>query len=457
MSSLHTLIDKYLKGNGRGALIRRNVLLSVGVKVGSIVCSLVLVPMTIDFVNKTQYGIWLTISSMVVWMSFFDVGFSNGMRNRLTEALAHNDKPLGKSFVSTTYAALSCIFAVLAVVLLLLVWLLPVTSLLNIDAAYEPELKWAATILVIYFCVGFVVRTLTHVLKADMRTAYGSLIEFVGQLGVLATIWGIKNCIEGSLTVLALALCIPPLLSWVISSTYLYATRYREIRPSFSFVRMEQARSLLNLGMKFFVISIAYVIQFQTSNFLIARLFAVSEVTSYNIAYKYFNVIYMSFYLLIDPFWSAVTDAWSRQEHEWIIRSTKRYLRILALWIVGGLVMLALADVVYDFWINSKVHEAIVIPFTLSAWMLAYVAVTCFSQIFCTVINGIGALKIQFYTSMISPLVFIGVTVFLAKVCGFGLESVLIGAIVANFNGLFLAPVQYVQILYRKKRGFWTA
>lgn len=52
-----------------------------------IVISLIMVPMTINYVSPTQYGLWLTISSIVTWISYFDFGFAHGFRNRFTEQL----------------------------------------------------------------------------------------------------------------------------------------------------------------------------------------------------------------------------------------------------------------------------------------------------------------------------------------------------------------------------------
>ena len=457
MSSLHTLLSKLTKGSERGALLRRNVLMGMGVKVGSIACSLILVPMTINFVDKTQYGIWLTISSMVMWMQFFDVGLSNGLRNKLAEALGQGDSTKGRQYVSTTYVMLGLIFAVVMVGLLGLIQWVDIAPLLKVDSALEGDLKFASSMMAIYFCVGFVLRTLSYVLKADMRTAYASVIDLVGQVGVLATIVVLKQTVEGSLAVLSLALTLPPLLAWTVSSLVMYSRRYHHIRPSLAYYRREDVRQLLNLGVKFFVIGLAFIIQFQTSNFLIARFFSVTEVTSYNIVYKYFNVMYMAFYIVVDPFWGAVTNAWSRGECDWIKGATKKYLRMALLWLVGGLAMLAISPWIYDLWINRHVDTPVELPFALSAWMLAYVMSTITGQIFCMVINGIGALRIQFFTSLISPIVFVATTWLLARVAGWGMESVLIGSIVANFYGLIVAPIQYVNIVYRNRKGIWTA
>ena len=76
------------KGHSRSVNAKKNILASLVIKGCSIAISLILVPLTIHYVNPTKYGIWLTLSSMVSWFGFFDIGFGNGLRNKFAEAKA---------------------------------------------------------------------------------------------------------------------------------------------------------------------------------------------------------------------------------------------------------------------------------------------------------------------------------------------------------------------------------
>ena len=72
-------------------------------KGGTILISLILVPMTLSYLNPYEYGIWLTLSSTLAWIYTFDIGLGNGLRNKLTEALALNDLKLARIYVSTSF------------------------------------------------------------------------------------------------------------------------------------------------------------------------------------------------------------------------------------------------------------------------------------------------------------------------------------------------------------------
>lgn len=177
-------------------------------------------------------------------------------------------------------------------------------------------------------------------------------------------------------------------------------------------------------------------------NFLILRYYGASEVTSYNIAYKYFSILTMIWGILTTPLWVAVTDAISKKDYAWIQNVQKKYLAAFTGFAVLGIIMLLASPHIYHFWIGNKVE----ISFILSTWVLIYNIVLMFGSIFVMIINGTGELKIQTYASLVSPIVFIGCSMLLIKY-ELGIESILIASIISNFNGLVLAPIQCHQIL----------
>ena len=80
-SQLSTLrqqgINFFTKGHKRSLEAKKNIIGSLLIKGCSIAIGLVAVPLTINYINPAQYGIWLTLSSMIAWFSFFDIGFTH--------------------------------------------------------------------------------------------------------------------------------------------------------------------------------------------------------------------------------------------------------------------------------------------------------------------------------------------------------------------------------------------
>ena len=80
-----------------------NILILGLYKVISVIILFLMVPMAISYLNSFKFGLWVTLTSVVSWCQFFDVGLCNGLKNKLAESLAINKISQAKIYVSTTY------------------------------------------------------------------------------------------------------------------------------------------------------------------------------------------------------------------------------------------------------------------------------------------------------------------------------------------------------------------
>ncbi len=292
-SALTNLKSNLNKGHDRSVKAKKNIFASFIIKGCNIAISLVLVPLTIHYVNPTQYGIWLTLSSIIGWFAFFDIGFGNGLRNKFAEAIAKDDHQLARIYLSTTYAILSIIIICLLVIFLCLNPFLNWTSILNTPASMAAELSTLALLVFVFFCLQFILQLVTTIITANQQPAKASFFNFLGSLFSLTVIFILTKTTSGSLIYLALSLGFTPVLVLTASSIWFYSHEYKKYAPSLKYVKFSYARELMSLGLKFFIIQIATVVLYETSNLIIAQLFGPAQVTPYNVAYKYFGIIPM--------------------------------------------------------------------------------------------------------------------------------------------------------------------
>jgi len=247
-------------------------------------------------------------------------------------------------------------------------------------------------------------------------------------------------------------LCVSPLLVLIGANLFLFNGVYKGFRPSFSNVNFSYARNLFNLGLIFFIIQFAGIIQFQTANIIIARNFSTEDVTAYNIVYKYFGILSMVFAIFLTPFWSASTEAYHKNDLQWIKNGIKKYNQLNLILIFVAAIMLIFSDTVYRLWLGEgKVN----IAFSLSLWGFIYYNLSLFGGKYSSFLNGISALRIQFLSCIISPFLYVIVAMLLIKQYHLGVFSLFIASIVANFNGYILGPLQYYKIIVQKKGGIW--
>lgn len=440
-------------GNERTVKFKKNVLSLFFLRFVSIFISFLLVPITINYVNTTQYGIWLTLSSIVGWMSFFDIGLSNGLRNRFAQAVARNDSLLARKYVSTTYAILTLIFIPVMVVCIAVSMITDWGKILNINIADIHNFTFVVVIIFVYFALKFILSTINVLLNADQRPAESSLRTLIEQVASLIVIFILTKTTNGSLLYLSIALCVIPLVVLLFFNFSLFGTRYKQYSPSIKFVDFKIAPDLFNLGLKFFVIQISGIIKYQTSSFIIIRSFGANEVTNYNIAYKYFMILPMVWNIFAAPVWSAVTEAFEKSDIQWII-SVEKKMRLLTLFLgISGLVMVIVSGYVYDFWIGSDVVN---IALSLTVWSFLYNFTKVFGGTYVQILNGLGYLKIQFYSTIGSLLIFALSIYFFLHVLHWGSYAVFIAATISNFNAYFLAPYQFKQVIMNNKKGIWA-
>jgi O-antigen/teichoic acid export membrane protein len=442
--------DFFSKGHERTLNAKRNIFYSIVIKGLSILVSLLLVPLTLHYVNSERYGIWLTLSSIIAWFGFFDIGLGNGMRNCFAEAKAQGDNKLARIYISTTYAILTIIITVVWLIFCVVNPIIDWTRILNTSPSLRGELNILAFLVISFFCLRFVFQLITTVLIADQKPAKASFYNLLGNMLSLLIIYILTKTTPGSLFKLALVLGGMPVMVLIIASMIYYNGKYRDYTPSIRFIHFGHIRNLMNLGIKFFFIQIAALVIYQTSNIIIAQLYGPAEVTPFNIAFRYFNIGTMTFGIIMTPFWSAITEAWVKHDITWIQNVMRKLIRIWIILSVGIVLMLILSNSFYKLWVGKDVH----IPFKLSIVMALYVIVFTWCSIFAQFINGVGKIKLQLYSGAFGAIINIPLSIYLGKI--FGVAGVTMSSLILGLISSVWSPIQYLKLIRNTATGIWN-
>lgn len=312
------------------------------------------------------------------------------------------------------------------------------------------ELSLLALLVFVFFCLQFVLQLITTIITANQQPAKASFFNFLGSLFSLTVIFILTKTTSGNLVYLALSLGFTPVLVLIASSLWFYTHDYKEYAPSLKFVKFSYARNLMSLGMKFFIIQIATVVLYETSNIIIAQLYGPEQVTPYNVTYKYFGIIPMVMGIIMAPFWSAFTEAWVKKDIEWI-KSTMRRLQYL--WIgltLLTLTMLVLSGFVYKLWVG----KSIAIPLSISVAMASYVIINAWNGIYSQFVNGVGKIKLQLYIALVGTLINIPLALFLGRTLG--IYGVVLSTTIISIMGAIASPIQYKKIINNSAHGIWA-
>ena len=437
------------KNSQRSRLLYKNIVASIGIKGYAAIISLMLVPLTLNCLGTLRNGVWLTISSILIWIDQMDIGLGNGLRNRLAIHLAHHEIEEARQAISSTMAMLTCIVIPLLVVLLLLTWNTDVYGFLNVTPEEIPELRFALVYSIIFVCMTFVMKFIGNFYMGMQLPAVSNLLISLGQTITLIVTWLLY--VNGKATFLSIAIAntASPLLIYFIAYTYTFYIKYSKLRPSFRFINLRSALELGNLGLKFFWIQIASVIQFMTTNLLISKFYTPALVTPYQIAYRYISLSMVLFTILCMPFWNATTDAYERNDMAWIRKANQKMN-----WMIAGITLLLLMMIIVSPWVYQVwIGGACQVPIGMTIMVALYNLLLIMSMRYAYFLNGVGALRLQLYMTVMT-IIFIP-SVYIVCTLTDNILWLIAVMCICVAPSFFVNMIQFHKILNGTATGIW--
>lgn len=444
-------MERIDNGEKRTRLLRKNIILSFLMKGWAGVVQLLMVPLTIMCLGDYKNGVWLTISSFLLYTDSLDIGLGNGLRNKLAAYWAKGDMEKARQSVSSTFFTLILIMIPIAIILLVLINTIDLYALVNVKPQIIDNLREVYSISTILVCAHFVIKFIGNIYLGLQLPAVNNLLVVGGQTLALAIIFVLsrQKGMDNMLLWVAIANTLAPLVIYVIAYPITFYKKFPELRPSLKYFKKEMVGELLGLGFKFFILQIAGIIIFASSNFVISNVVSPAQVTPYQVAYRYFSLTMMIFTVIGVPFWSATTDAYERGDIDWIKKSMKRLHMILIAIFCALVLMVVVANFVYRIWVGSD----IIVPMSLTIGMALYLMIVITSLCYSYFLNGFGFLRLQLITTIISAIIYIPLAIALGH--RFGTTGIVIALCIMNTPGVIVNMIQYNKIVNNKASGIW--
>ena len=452
MNSFISIIkNKYKNTDGRSKKMYKNTAIMVFIKGFSILISLMSAPIMLHHVNRADYGVLLTLTSIVGWVGMMDIGLGNGLRNKLPEMLAKGDLQGAKKAVSSSYAALTMYVGLLISIFLVSSSYIDWRNVLNSPMSDAEEINGLAAVVFIAFCVQFLLGLIVSILYAHQMPAANSLISFVSQVVTfIALIVQVYIFKVSSVFQIGAVNCLIPPLIMLLATLFLFATKLREVAPTFKMIDFKYVSGILSLGVKFFILQIITIVIFQANSIIITRVVGPEAVVEYNMAFRYISVLTMFFNIMITPIWSATTDAYVRGDFAWIRKTLYLSRKICLIAIVGGILMTIFSKQVYTLWLGKG---AIDISYTTTGLVCLYVSFEMLYKVYGTIINGTGKVFAQMVITGFIAICYVPLALLLGKILG--LSGVLIANSAVFILNYLWSKVQCSKILNDTAYGFW--
>lgn len=417
----------------------KNVLKNIGISMAmrpiSIALSFVYTPMALSFLGDARYGVWAIILNIVSWISLFDIGIGNGMRNRLAEAYASNNQRDAQSYVSTAYIA-TAIMSLVFFIIINAVWnLFDLGSFFNLNVEGE-NTNLVIAISVFFVCINFILSLSKTAAYAIQKSGVVSITNVIAQILQIIVLFLISQALRQSLVAVALMYGCVTLVENLL--LYGYITKGRPyLKPKFSKIKVRYMKSMMTLGIGFFVMQICSLILNTTDNLLISNLYGSSEVTPYSIVYKVFYMFVSIHGIIIMPMWSAFTEAATLKDIDWIRSTIKKVNGVTVLLSVGVIVAVFLFRPFAVIWLGKNYNYQTSLIVTVAVYMIAQMFANNYASFLC----GIGNIRVSTMLAAVQALLNIPLSVYFANYCHMGLTGIILGSLCVMAISAILLPV----------------
>jgi len=399
----------------------------------SMVLSLIYLPLLLSYLGDEKYGLWATLLSIINWISYFDVGIGNGLRNLLSKEITYEKYEEANRSVSTAYVVLTCIASVVYIALVLSVVLFNWNGILSTSLDIKPVLFITFT----FICLNFVLalsNILLYALQQSEKIAIrGCAVQILNLIGLLI----IRTISDSSLVAIALLFGCTTMIVYVFNSIQIFREK-NFLKPSFKLFDSKKIREICNVGIKFFIIQVCCLLLFTVDNLLITHYFGPETVTPFSITNKVFHTAYTVLAAFLVPYWSRTTVAFAQNDYTWVKNSIKKVSALYALFILGYIVLVFIFKPLVAMWLGRELsYQDGLLP-TMCVFYILYSALA----VECQFINGSGKINVQLIMYCLISIANIPLSIYMGVTCGMGVVGirlattilVLIEVLVLGFN-----------------------
>lgn len=420
--------------------LKKSISINVLCRFFTFAVNLLYTPLLLRYLGDEQYGVWVTLSSIVNWVITFDIGIGNGLRNLLAKEIVNKKYSDAKYSVSTAYTSLTflvlIIYAIGMTVSLFLNW----NWLINTKTDVFPVFSICYS----FVCFNFILALQNVVYYSIQKSEFVSVMALLNQFLSLFFIFVIIHLFECGNSLIKVSLCVG--ISGIIVNVFATANLWikkKYLIPNFFLFDKKKLRVICSFGLKIFLIQIASVVIFSTDNLIVSNLFTPSEVTPYNTVYKVYGIGASVFFSILLPFWSRFTVARERNEYVWMNSIQKKLLLVWGFFSFVFLCSIPIYQPITNMWLGKELHY----ESGLIVSMVFYHILYMYSAIYSTALNGLGIVKVQLCLAVISAIINIPLSFYLAKYVGLRSTGVCIATIVLLLLGNIIFTIHLNDII----------
>ena len=433
--------------------LKLSVVLNLIIRVLSTILSFFLVYFLLQYLGNTKYGVWATISSILTWFNFFDIGLGQGLKLLLTQSFSRKKIRFSTKLISTAYFLSISISILLFLIFVFFTSFLDWNQILGVSDISPKELSSSINILFFLFFVVFSLKLIGVIYSSLQLPFVDNIIRILAQIIFLVSIAVIIQFkIPSNLIVVSVASLLPMVAIYLVFSFYIFKIKAPSLFPKIRNVHTQTIKKLTSPSIDFFIIQIGCVILYSTDNFIILKMLSASDVTEYSVLYKLYSAPFIFFNLYISTHGSFFIEAISTKQYDWIKTKVIFFKRLFISLIFIYFLLFYFENSFLEIWLPDFNYN----KSDLSFYLIVYFLLSSLTTIYVYVINSFGKLKIQLFSYLIISAINIPLSIYLLENLDYGVSGVIIASAVCISILLIMMPIQYYRLINHKSSGVWN-
>jgi O-antigen/teichoic acid export membrane protein len=341
-----------------------------------LVTTIISVPLTYRYLGADRYGLWMTITSFVLFLGFADLGVGNGLVAGISETHGRDDVAQAQRRVSCGFFMLLFLAGAIGLLLAAIFPFLHFARLYGTTTALATHEAGPATAVLILCTV--LSMPLGTVLRVQLGYQQGYVSDLWNAGGNALALAGIivATRLSGGLPILVCAVAGAPVLvttaNWLVQFFYVRPW----LRPRFELFESKVAMRMAAVGGLFFVQQCFGLIYYVSDNIVIARYMGAAAVAHYAVLQRIFSIGLVAHYFMV-PLWPAIGEAVARRDFAWAYKIIRRAIVVsLCLGSMCAILILAASRYLMKRWSGVDVGpiDSLRIGFALWVVLVGYIA-----------------------------------------------------------------------------------
>lgn len=410
---------------------RTNIVIAMAAKLLTMGVAVLSVPLLLGLLGTQIYGTWVTLTSLIAFISILDLGVGNSVRNSVSRLDTNAQNSVRAEFVGF----FQLLFFVALICLLLLAVAMNSTTLLS-ENRLAAALLYGPPLLLLPLLLG------PSVLQGARATGLQSALQSATSWLFFALVLALVT-LKVTPTLPELAIAWSVFYALVLGVTFALALRTVRVpaRHLFRWSVGALPKGRLKIGGEFLALQLTSLVLYSLGNAIIFHELGAGDVARYDVLNKIFQVGLSFYTVVIGVVWSEISKHRATPDPTAMARILRRLAAVSIAFAAACAAGAFVAPTLIDHWTQHQLQVTLFESFTVAA----LVSVQSIAYVGAVFMNAFEQIRIQVLLGCVSIVLMIPLSIALIQQ-GLGIAAVplaamaltVLPAIVCNRNALRL-------------------